>query len=132
MWTGGTSAIIAEHLLTAALHGRAAESPLNPVLAFRALLTLGSTNEANKCSLLLIEVHNLSIFTAGHIPGRSISFEAHSEGSNSVSAPALRGCSFIEGIPPIPHDLRSSLGHTHKGSRDGRYARTRAHSGIRV
>ena len=62
-----TSAVIAKYLGAVALHGRAAESPLHPVLALRALLVLGSTHEADEGSLLLVKVHQLSILVAAHV-----------------------------------------------------------------
>ena len=52
-----TSAVIAKYLGAFALHGWAAESPLDPVLAARALLVLGPTHEAHEGSLLLVQVH---------------------------------------------------------------------------
>ena len=63
----GTSAVVAKYLGAVALHGRAAESPLDPVLALRTLLVLGSTHEAYEGSLLLVQVHQLSILAAAHV-----------------------------------------------------------------
>lgn len=49
------------------LHCWAAEGSLHPILTLRALLELCSSHEADKASLLLVEVHQLSIFTASHV-----------------------------------------------------------------
>ena len=65
--TCSPSAVVAEYLWAVTLHCWAAEGSLHPILTLRALLELCSSHEADKASLLLVEVHQLSIFTASHV-----------------------------------------------------------------